>query len=288
MRKLVALLIALPAVLALSEAVAFFVHNRTNATIGGRDYLLYVPRNYSASKPVPLVISMHGAGGWPVQQMEMSGWNRLADKEGFIVAYPAAAADGGRRVWRRTDARSIADLIDGIESAYNIDRRRLYANGLSNGGGMAFVLSCRLTDRIAAVGTVAAAQTFPLSTCSDSRPVPVIIFHGTADPVVPYNGGESWISPRPFPSVPLWAERWARRNHCTSRVESKVARDVTLREYDGCAGDATVAFYTIRGGGHVWFGGEALPQFLVGPPSNSIDATSVMWQFFRAHPLRTP
>lgn len=287
MRKWIVVVIALPAALAFSEAVAFLVHNRTNGTIDGREYLLHVPRSYNAAKPVPLVVSLHGAGGWPVQQMETSRWNDLADREAFIVVYPAGAEDGGPRVWRLDDSRYIGHVIDGVESRYNIDRNRIYADGFSNGGGMAFILSCRLAGRIAAVGLVAAAQSFRWSACGDAHAVPAILIHGSADPVVPYNGGESWLSPRPFPSVPMWAENWATRNRCTSRVESAVARDVTLREYRGCSDNATVALYTIRGGGHVWPGGEPLPEFLVGPQNDSIDATSVMWRFFLAHPLPT-
>ncbi|HEX9162465.1 MAG TPA: PHB depolymerase family esterase [Thermoanaerobaculia bacterium] len=280
--------IALPAVLAVSEAVAFVVHNRTNGTIVSsgqvREYLLHVPPAYNASKPAPLVISMHGAGGWPVQQMETSGWNRVADQERFIVVYPAGAENGGPRIWTERDAPFIADLVDKLESSYNIDRHRIYANGLSNGGGMSFVLSCTMSDRLAAVGMVAAAQTLPWSWCKDRRPVPVIVFHGTADAAIPYNGGESWLSPHPFPSIPVWAEKWARRNRCAPRpVESAVASGVTLREYTGCANNATVAFYTLHGGGHSWPGGGPLPEFLVGPTSQSIDATRVMWNFFRDH-----
>src|SRR5947209_15439212 len=88
------------------------------------------------------------------------------------------------------DVRFISELIDTLRAAYNIDPTRIYANGLSIGGGMAFVLSCTLSDRIAAVGMVAAAQSLPSSWCTDHRPVPMIAFHGTADPIVPYQGGD--------------------------------------------------------------------------------------------------
>src|ERR1051325_10509400 len=178
-------LIALPPTWALIDAVSFSVHNRSNGSIVSsgleREYLLYVPRSYDPAKPAPLVISMHGAAGWPVLQMEMSGWNAVAEKEGFIVVYPAGVAGAGPRTWAvdrgpglRRDVRYIADLIDKLEATYNIDRERIYANGLSNGGGMAFVLSCAMADRIAAVGMVGAAQTLPWSWCSSDRSVPMI------------------------------------------------------------------------------------------------------------------
>lgn len=294
----VTILVSLPAALALFDAVSFRLRNANNGSLISsgeiRKYLLYVPRSYGGRRPAPLVISLHGAAGWPVQQMKLTEWNQLADREGFIVVYPSGVDSAGPRIWRvehgaglAKDVQFIADLIGKLEAQYNIDRARIYANGLSNGGGMSFVLSCTLSDRIAAVGLVAAAQTLPWSWCTDQRPVPMIAFHGTADPFTRYDGGSSWVSPRPFPSVSKWTANWARRNRCEPKpIESFVAADVTRREYRNCADDAGVVLYTIKGGGHTWPGGEPMPEWFVGPTSRSINATSQMWAFFRAHPLR--
>ena len=287
-------LISLPLLVALVEAVSFHVRNLNNGSIVSsgekREYLLYVPKSYDSTTPTPLVISMHGGWGWPVMQRDLSKWNRLAESRGFIVAYPS----GLERVWRvvhrgpglEKDVRFISDLIDALEKAYNIDPTRIYANGLSNGGGMAFVLSCTLSDRIAAVGMVAAAQMLPWSWCTDRRPVPMISFHGTADRVVPYEGGTSWVWDGSFPDVSEWAANWARRNQCgPDTVESAVAADVTRRDYTDCADDAAVVLFTIQGGGHTWPGGEPLPEWFVGPTSRSVDATRQMWAFFQEHRL---
>lgn len=290
-------LISVPALFALADAVRFSIRNRPNGTLLSsghtRRYLLHVPRSYDRAKPAPLVISMHGAGGWPVQQMELSLWNRLADEQGFLVVYPSAYESDGPRTWEvgrgpglMHDVRFIADLIDELQADYNIDPRRIYANGLSNGGGMSFVLSCTLSDRIAAVGLVASAQTLPWSWCTDQRAVPMIAFHGTADPVTPYDGGTTWVSPRAFPAIPEWAEKWARRNRCAARSESAIAAGVTRRDYTNCADGANVTLVTIRGGGHTWPGGRPLPEWFLGPTSHDVDATREMWEFFRAHPLR--
>lgn len=293
----VLVLLGLPLGVVLIDAVSFHVANRSTSSFVSsgqrREYVLYVPRSYDAGRPTPLVISMHGAGGWPVQQMNVSGWNRLADTQGFIVVYPAAAPGAGPRIWHvdngaglERDVRFIAELIDTLEAAYTIDPTRVYANGLSNGGGMTFVLSCTLSDRIAAFGMVAAAQTLPWTWCTDQRQAPMIAFHGTADPMIPYNGGTSWMAPDSFPNVLTWTKLWARRNRCAaSPITSVIAADVTRREYTSCADCATVVLYTIRGGGHSWPGGKPLPDWFVGPTSNGIDATSVMWEFFREHPL---
>jgi polyhydroxybutyrate depolymerase len=302
------IIIGLPVVfvvIAVGSFYAFFYStHRANGTLLSsgekREYLLYVPGSYDRTKPTPLVISLHGAALWPASQMKISQWNRVADGHGFIVVYPSGTTVTGGdgtgvlpKAWvmepeRRllADVRFISELIDTLETTYNIDPTRIYVNGLSNGGGMAFALSCTLSQRIAAVGAVAAAQVLPWNWCTDSRPVPMITFHGTADPVVPYNGGRSWASPKPFPSVSTWAANWAQRNRCAEiPIDSAVAGDVTRREYRNCADDAAVVLYTIRGGGHAWPGGRPMPEWIVGHTTRSIDATILMWAFFREHRL---
>ena len=291
-------IVALPVLLVPIEAVSYYVRNRSNGSIASsgqtRHYVLHVPAGHDRAKPAPLVISLHGGGLWGAAQKEISQWNAVADREGFIVVYPSGATDDGPGAWRDAteregteDVRFISDLIDKLRADYNIDPARIYANGLSNGGGMAFVLSCTLSDRIAAVGMVAAAHLLPWNWCTDTRAVPMIAFHGTADPVVPYTGGRTWIAQRAFPHVPMWTANWAQRNRCAPKpTDSAVAANVTRRVYSECADGASVELYTIQGGGHDWPGGVPLPQWLSGPTSRGVDATSRMWAFFREHPLR--
>jgi polyhydroxybutyrate depolymerase len=291
-------LVGLPLLLALAEAVSFHVRNRNNGSVMSsgqkRDYLLYVPKTYDPARPTPLVISMHAAALWPAVQRDLSQWNGVADEYGFIVVYPSGAGRLKPRVWRVNrgaglagDVRFISDLIDALKMDYNIDPRRVYADGLSNGGGMAFALSCTLSDRIAAVGMVAAALLLPFDWCTDQHPVPMIAFHGTGDRITPYHGGTSWAAPNPFPDVPTFVARWAQRNDCAPNPsDSHVAADVTRRQYAGCARDADVVLYTIVGGGHSWPGGQPVPEWFAGSMSRSVDAARVMWAFFRDHPLR--
>ena len=293
-------LISLPPLVALVEAVAFHVRNRNNGSIVSsnekREYLLYVPQSYDPARPTPLVITLHGGALWPAVQKDISQWNRLADSHGFIVVYPAGLRlhDTGPRGWRVTspgpglakDVRFISDLIDHLGKSYNVDPTRIYANGLSIGGGMTFALSCTLPDRIAAAGFVAAARFLPWSWCTDPRPVPMISFHGTGEEIVPYEGGTSWVANGSFPNVSEWTARWARRNRCKSdAVESTVAADVTRRSYPDCADDADVVLFTVHGGGHTWPGSEPMADWFLGPTSQSIDATDQMWAFFQEHRL---
>ena len=293
-------IVALPVAVVPFQAAHFYRYNRDNRSILSsgveRTYLLHVPARYDAAKPTPLVLSFHGAGLWGVAQRDLSRWDEVADAEGFIVAYPSALGSRGIRVWRVDPARPnsrdntfVSALIDSLRAHYNIDTTRIYANGLSNGGGMSFGLSCALSDRIAAVGLVGSAQTEPWHACRDTTAVPMINFHGTDDRFAAYRGGTSWVLPgeQAFPSQLVWTMKWASRNRCLAPpVDSVIAPDVTRRSYGRCAHDADVVLYTIAGGGHTWPGGGPHPAWFVGKMTRTIDASRIMWQFFRDHPLQ--
>jgi polyhydroxybutyrate depolymerase len=292
-------LIGLSASLALVAAIAYLLSDHTNGSIISsgrkRSYLLYVPKTYNPATPTPLVISIHGYAEWPAHQAQLSRWNDLADQYGFIVVYPSgtglpkrwqARGASGSDPDSMLDVTFISDLIDKLETEYNLDPARIYANGLSNGGGMTFVLSCILSERIAAIGTVSGAFMFPWDECQPSRTVPTIVFHGTADPIVPYQGGPSDAFDLPFPAIPDWVNTLAHRNGCTGApLEIPASGNVSGIKYNNCAASADVIFYTIAGGGHSWPGGVPMPKFIVGNTTQDIDATKTMWKFFQQHPL---
>lgn len=278
---------------------SFLAANKTNGSLVSsgekRQYLLYVPASYDPNEPTPLVISIHGYAEWPAHQAHISRWNDLADEQGFLVVYPSGTSFP--KHWRTMglahtngdpalDVQFISDLIDKLESEYNIDPARIYANGLSNGGGMSYLLACKLADRIAAIGSVAGAYTYPLDQCSPSRPVPLIAFHGNADPIVPYLGGPSRSFNIPFPSVTDWMQNWADRNQCKTAAPIARQGDASGSVWSDCSQNADVIFYTIAGGGHSWPGGNPIPAWIVGKTSQDIVATRVMWQFFEQHPLK--
>jgi polyhydroxybutyrate depolymerase len=174
-----------------------------------------------------------------------------------------------------------------LKQSYNIDEARVYANGLSNGGGMSFLLACRLSERIAAIGIVGGACLLPWTEYKPKRPVPTIVFHGTADPLVPFHGGPSRLIEVQFPDLPQWVQSLAELNGCQSNPEPLPVTDsASGLFYRGGTSNADVLFYTVVGGGHTWPGGEEMPNFLVGKTIPDVDATRLMWNFFREHPLK--
>jgi polyhydroxybutyrate depolymerase len=303
MLKIVARLIlglfAVVVLVVLGLAVAFLFVNKTNGKIESsgevRRYLLYVPKTYDPAVPTPLVISIHGLAEWPAHQRDISHWNEVADENGFIVVYPAGT--GIPLHWRAggrfstgaelpMDVAFISRLIDKLEAEYNIDPRRIYANGLSNGGGMSFLLACKLSDRIAAIGGVSGAYMLPWDECTPGRPVPMIAFHGTSDPIVSYQGSQSSSHDSSLPAIPDWIKTLANHNGCNEvPVELPAVGEVSGIQYTPCSQNADVVFYTVQGGGHSWPGGEPLPKFIVGHTTQDVDATRLMWDFFTRHPM---
>jgi polyhydroxybutyrate depolymerase len=259
-----------------------------------RSYLLYVPKSYNPKSPAPLVISLHGYSSKPSDMVPYSRWNDIADKEGLIAVYPLAS--GSPTYWHTSanafygrsaqmDVLFFSDLIDQLEENYIIDPSRIYVNGHSNGGGMSHLLACGLADRIAASGGVAGAYDYPANLCSPSRPVPFIAFHGTEDPTIPYAGGLLKPYNIAYPSVPDFIKAWAEQNQCTETTAVPQDGEVSRVSYTHCAQNADVVLYTIHGGGHTWPGTQSDATSAMGYSTEQIDATSLMWQFFKQHPL---
>lgn len=279
----------------------FYFRNRTNRTVIScgltRRYLLFVPNSYQPDQPVPLVISVHGFVQWPAHQARLSGWNQLADREGFLVAYPKGRGFPLRWYTQLStadqeksgeDVQFFKDLISELSASYNIDPDRIYVNGMSNGGGMANLLASELSERIAAFGGVAGAYLSSTEIRREHRPVPWIAFHGIDDPIVPYQGGEinRGLRSSRFPSVEIWAADWAQSNGCRIQPELEMFTDqVTKISYLDCRGAGDVILYKIAGAGHTWPGGGWLPRWLTGKTYQWISATELMWDFFQSQPL---
>ncbi len=159
-----------------------------------RHYLLHVPGSIESEKPVPLVLVFHGGGGHDWNMPGFTHFDALADQQSFIVAYPDSTNgnwNDTREVSRSDDVGFVRALIDELERSYPIDSHRVYATGISNGGFFSNRLACELTDKIAAIASVAATMPEPLvSSCKPSRPISVLYMQGTQDPLVPIGGGK--------------------------------------------------------------------------------------------------
>ena len=247
-----------------------------------RLYRVYVPGSYDGVQPLPLVMSLHGLGGNARLQEQHTGFNDLAEREGFIAVYPQATGD--RSTWRSEargragqvdDVQFLSDLLAELKATYCVDPARVYVDGVSNGGGMTVTLACALGDELSAIGTVAAVT--HTSACAPDEPVPLIAFHGTADEVVPYEGG------RLFAAAEAWTADWAASNGCTASDPKPQEGDVSAVHYTDCAENADVIFYTIHGGGHAWPGVSPLLDGRFGETTQDINATEAMWAFFAEH-----
>lgn len=283
--------VGLPLVVVLAYAFLSKTNGELVSSGETRRYLLHVPSAYDPAIPVALVISLHGAWLSPGSQKRISGWNELADREGFIVVYPQAK--GFPRTWEGLDSdaglaretRFFDDLIDTLSAELNLDPAKVFINGFSNGAAMTFRLSCSMADRVAAFGMVALPVS-PWENCQAASPASAILFQGTADTFIPFEGGENWMTQAPLPAFQDWFAGWGDRNQCQQHaVASRPAEDVRMQEYGNCSHGTSAHLYVLEGAGHVWPGGVRFPGPVVGPYTDSVNATERMWDFFRAHPL---
>lgn len=256
-------------------------HRRLKVDGVDRTYRLYTPPDVEHEGPVPLVLALHGSGNSAESLVDASELDEAASAGEFIVAYPEAVGllwnggfccTSGRGV-PGSDVRFLGDVIDDVSSVRQIDQARIYAVGVSAGGVMAHRVACDLAGRLAGVGAIAGSMV--LEDCAPTRPVSVIVVHGTADGIVPYAGGPILGgATQPAPPATAVAERWASLDACPDAPVTEVRGAVTLRTWIGCAGGARVRMVTVEDGGHNWF----LPVY--GPPNGALDATVAVTEFF--------
>jgi polyhydroxybutyrate depolymerase len=267
-----------------------------------RSCLLHVPPAYSPDEPAPVVLVLHGAGTNAAIMVPFCGMNQQADAAGFIAVYPdgtgtgifqtfnaggrhdAAAAD------KPDDVRFISALLDHLRNEFNIDQRRIYATGMSNGGMMCYRLASELSDRIAAIAPV--SGTMAIDQATPTRPVPIMHFHGTDDRIVP-PGGPDRSTPTAihFKSIEETIQHWVQLNGCrqspvVTLLENRVADEtsVTQTTYSSCRNDSEVIYVEISGGGHTW-PGQQPPLSFLGRSTKDISANEMMWEFFQRHHL---
>ena len=257
-------------------------------TVAGvvRSYRLAVPARYSASRPTPLVLLFHGSGSDAIQTSLYTQLPEQAGRAGFLVATPDAI--GGQWDLSEPDAHTpdlafVHALIASLSARYCVDRHRIAAAGISLGSEFGAIVGCTAAEGIAAIGLVAAE--FPLHPCRS--PLPVIAFHGTADPIVPYrSGGTGLFLPGvPSPGSVENLTAWARLDRCAPLPHlARIATMVVRRTWTGCRGSSSVELYTVLGGGHTWPGSPVtLSAGTFGTTTEQISATALMLGFFTHH-----
>ena len=240
-----------------------------------RSAVVHVPPGIAAGARMPVVLALHGSRADGAFMEGYSGLSVVADGAGFLAVYPSAINPWNvddSRPGAPDDVRFVSDLLDQLATRLCVDARRVYATGVSSGGGMVARLACDLSERIAAIAPVAGAFA-GLPPCRPRRPVSLLDIHGTADRIVPYAGRP----PRGAGSVPAFVRAWRGRDRCRGPIrQRRIAARTLLIDYGPCAGGSAVRQIEIGGGGHQYPG--ATPPD-AGPPA-TISAAWQAWRFF--------
>jgi polyhydroxybutyrate depolymerase len=277
-----------------------------------RTFHIHTPSLFDKSVQLPLVIALHGRGGTGESMVLLTrkAFNNLSDKDRFVVVYP----DGIELNWNdgRMDEEAndrahrdnvddvgfISALIDTMIKDYNIDPRKVYVTGISNGAIMSYRLACELSYKIAAIAPVDGSIPYVLfPDCFPVKPVSVLAVNNVNDPLVPYEGGNIYSSIRKLNlgrvlSVNESMAFWVNRNKCSllpvvtemPDLDPEDGTRITRKEYNDCIDGTEVILYSVDGGGHTWPGGvQYLPSLIIGKTSRDIDASEVIWSFFRKH-----
>ncbi|MCP2334909.1 alpha/beta hydrolase family esterase [Actinomadura rupiterrae] len=252
-------------------------------TPGHREFLLHVPpgladrkwKDGRPDKPLPLVIALHGGLANMSQMESLTGFDKVADDKGFLVAYPdgflttwnAGDCCGAAKFGKIDDVGFLTKLINRLNSAGLTDPKRVYVTGFSNGAGMAYKMGCDAADKVAAIGVVEGAL---VTKCDPSRPVSTMIFHGTADRNVPFDGGgrRDINDDRPYPAVSFALNFW--RDHDDlppPKATTLAAQSGNVQCSSSGKGGVSLALCKVIGGGHAWPRGAA----------------PMLWEFFAAH-----
>ncbi len=256
-----------------------------NALITARPYDSTIPTSYDPSKPTPLVVLLHGYGATPFLEDSYFGMSEYAETAGFLYADPSGTIDStGSPFWNATDACCDMDhtgvddvaylnaVVDDMEAHYNVDRKRVFFVGHSNGGFMSHRMACDAASRIAAIVSLAGAQWFDLSHCKPSEAVSVLEVHGDADTEVPYDGGPD------LPSAPTTVSDWAQLDGCGTTSAMGTAIDLV----DTLPGAETqpLSYPCTKGAAELWtvHGGIHVPPFRLP------DWPAAVYGFLSAHP----
>jgi polyhydroxybutyrate depolymerase len=266
-----------------------------------RSFIVYLPENFNKAQKHPVIFLFHGGGSKAGSMLNISrgtDFKSLSEENGIILVAP----QGIEKSWndgRKTkanklnidDVKFISQLLKYIIDKYSVDTTRIYATGISNGGFMVSRLGCEIGYKFAAIAVVAATmgKDIPYSTCTPDFTLPVMYIHGTADPIIPFDGGEKSIGAEgAFVSHQQVIDKWVAINKCnpvpiTTQLPNTAFDGTTVTEqvYSSRINNANVISLIVNNGGHTWPGGKQyLPKFLIGRVSRDINACEMIWKFF--------
>ncbi len=258
-----------------------------NLTVNGqqRSYLLHIPPGMSGQQPVPVVFVFHGYDPEyffaVIDIQRITGFNDLADKQGFLVVYPYGLSGSwnagtccGMAVDDKVDDTAFTrQILADLGTLVKVDPKRVYATGLSSGAMLAYRLACDMSDTFAAIAPVSGALV--IDPCQPGQPVSIIHFHGLADKAVPFAGGQGTLSTGEytFPPAEQGIAAWVKLDGCTASPQVDQQAIYTRTWYGSCQAGTEVDLYTIAA-----LGGNSWPSPYVLPLSQMI------WDFFSAHP----
>ncbi|MFY0627628.1 MAG: cadherin domain-containing protein [Reichenbachiella sp.] len=265
----------------------------TNRTINidgvQRAYDVYIPTSVNCSQRVPLVIDMHGFTLDKETQRAISDFDILAEREQFIVIFPQGLPNSnGNFYWNDNedngsdDISFLSQLIEDSKTNLNIDPKKVYLSGFSDGGFMAYTMACEIGPQIAAIASVTGSMRFAeIDACDPIRKVPIIQFHGTNDQVVPFSWNDAVI------------DYWINFNGCIDNPSETPYPDTDPNDdttairftWDQCDFDSEFIFIVIENGSHSWPGSERFFESNISGTNNDINATKLIWEFFQQHTL---
>jgi polyhydroxybutyrate depolymerase len=250
---------------------------------------LYVPASYTGDEPVPLLLNFHALGSNAQQQMAFGDFRPIADSAGFLITHPnGMEIEFGDRGWNIgpgevDDVGFIAAMIDSIAAEYSINRKQVYATGMSEGGFLSHHLANLLSEDIAAIASVSGTMTqYMVDVAAPVHPTPIMQIHGTADPIVPYEE-----SPFPYLTVAEVLQYWVDFNNCdtipiiTEVPDINPDNRITVEHhvYEGGDNDVTVEHFKVIGGTHAW------PRITEEGGGNDIDASEEIWNFLSRYDI---
>jgi polyhydroxybutyrate depolymerase len=266
-----------------------------------RSMIIYLPSGYNKAGKIPMILSIHGGGGTPLSMVDLANFRIIAEREKFAIVYPAGIQNNwndGRPTTPNqlgiNDVNFFSSICDYMIANFSVDAGRIYATGISNGGFMSSRLACELSNKIAAIASVAASMeaTTIAPNCKPSRSVPVLYIQGTLDPLVPFLGGVGTAGAGgTILSHAQVIDKWMTLNTCgtipaITDIPDTAGDGTTIRQrvFVNAANGVEVVSYVVNNGGHTWpLGKEYLPESIIGKTSKNLNACEAIWTFFKKY-----